>query len=50
MFLAFVLINGFLLKGVTNLLSYNGFSTNVGSYEKFEWLKTGLSTELPELQ
>lgn len=50
MFLAFVLINGFLLKGVTNLLSDNGFSTNVGSDEKFEWLKTGLSTELPELQ
>ncbi len=49
-FLAFVLINGSLLKGVTNLLPDNGFSTNVGSDEKFEWLKTGLSTELPELQ
>lgn len=50
MFLAFVLINGSLLKGVTNLLPDNGFSTNDGSDEKFEWLKTGLSTELPELQ
>ena len=49
-FLAFVLINGSLLKGVTNLLPDNGFSTNDGSDEKFEWLKTGLSTELPELQ
>lgn len=49
MFLAFVLINGSLLKGVTNLLPDNGFSTNDGSDEKFEWLKTGLSTELPEL-
>lgn len=49
-FLAFVLINGSLLKGVTNLLPDNGFSTNDGPDEKFEWLKTGLSTELPELQ
>ena len=49
-FLAFVLINGSLLKGVTNFLHNNGFSTNDGSDEKFEWLKTGLSTELPELQ
>lgn len=49
-FLAFVLINGSLLKGVTNLLPDNIFSTNDGSDEKFEWLKTGLSTELPELQ
>ena len=49
-FLAFVLINGSLLKGVTNSLPDNIFSTNDGSDEKFEWLKTGLSTELPELQ
>ena len=49
-FLAFVLINGSLLKGVTNLLPDNIFSTNDGSDEKFEWLKTGLSTELSELQ
>ncbi len=49
-FLAFVLINGSLLKGVTNFLPDNDFSTNDDTDEKFEWLKTGLSTELPEIQ
>lgn len=49
-FLAFILINGSLLKGITNLLPDNGISTNNGSDEKFEWLKTGLSTELPEIE
>lgn len=49
-FLAFVLINGSLIKGVTNLLPENSFSINGDSDEKFEWLKTGLSTELPEIQ
>lgn len=49
-FLAFVLINGSLLKGITNILPNSESSINAPSGEKFEWLKTGLSTELPEIQ
>lgn len=49
-FLAFVLINGSLIKGVIKLLPDNSFSIIDDSDEKFEWLKTGLSTELPEIQ
>ncbi|MGM9818349.1 MAG: DUF6591 domain-containing protein, partial [Paludibacteraceae bacterium] len=48
-FLTFVLINGSLFKGVSNLLPDNLFSTIGHSYKKFEWLETGLSTELPEI-
>ncbi len=50
-FLIFVGLNGSLYSGIWNLLPSGSLSTgSPSSDEKFEWLKTGLSTELPELQ
>ncbi len=56
-FIAFVLINGSLLGGVSNLFKNLNFPAfplpSIGSNKDdvpFEWLQTGLSTELPEVQ
>lgn len=47
-FVAFVMINGSLLKGITNLIPNNSSSV-VNNDKSFEWLETGLSTKIPSI-
>lgn len=48
-FVVFVLMEGSMFKGVANLLFDSNSSSNIDVAENFEWLTTGLSTELPEI-
>lgn len=49
LFVAFVLINGSLLKGITNLIPDFNISSNDPSTDNFEWLDTGLCTKIPKI-
>lgn len=44
-FVAFVMVNGSLLSGITNLIPNNSSSVA----KSFEWLETGLSTKIPSI-
>ena len=49
-FLAFVLINGSIFSGITNVFSGIGGTTQTSNDEDFEWLETGLSTKIPKIE
>lgn len=49
-FLAFVLINGSIFSGITNVFSGIGRTTQTSNDEDFEWLETGLSTKIPKIE
>ncbi len=49
-FLAFVVINGSALSGITNIFSGFGGTSQTSNDKNFEWLETGLSTELPKIK
>lgn len=48
-FLAFVLLNGSVFSGITNIFSDIGRNSQTSDDKNFEWLETGLSTKIPKI-
>lgn len=49
-FVAFVMVNGSLYKGIANLKPNNRSSLDIYSNASFEWLDTGLCTKIPKIE